>query len=166
MTTKRFELKDWGLATHLNSLSSYGKGSLNFSSELNLQWTGEARTIRFCNRFSIDITPEEVRENPEFQPDEWNPVKSWNIPENLDLMFSIQETESGKEIALLRGYFDGTSFRRPNGEFMNWFCRGISPGRYNCLIKRYQEDEKAEIVSGRFLELVAEYDRQDDEDEE
>ena len=105
MKTPRFELKDFRLNEILSMLTPYSGPSL--SEELNRVWTGEARTVKFGNRFSVDLTPEDVKENPEFRPNEWNPTKSWNIPENVDLMFSIQEKESGQEIARLRGHFDG-----------------------------------------------------------
>lgn len=110
MKTPRFELKDFRLNEILSMLTTYSGPSL--SEELNRVWTGEARTVKFGNRFSVDLTPEDVKENPEFRPNEWNPTKSWNIPKNVDLMFSIQEKESGKEIARLRGHFDGENFRR------------------------------------------------------
>lgn len=102
MKTNRFELKDFRLNEILSMLTPYSGPSL--SEELNRVWTGEARTVKFGNRFSVDLTPEDVKENPEFRPNEWNPTKSWNIPKNVDLMFSIQENESGKEIARLRGH--------------------------------------------------------------
>ena len=105
MKTPRFELKDFRLNEILSMLTPHSGPSL--SEELNRVWTGEARTIKFGNRFSVDLTSEDVKENPEFRPNEWNPTKSWNIPQNVDLMFSIQENESGKEIARLRGHFDG-----------------------------------------------------------
>ena len=123
MKTNRFELKDFRLNEILSMLTTYNGPSL--SEELNRVWTGEARTVKFGNRFSVDLTPEDVKENPEFRPNEWNPTKSWNIPKNVDLMFSIQEKESGKEIARLRGHFDGENFRRPSGEPMYAFCRGF-----------------------------------------
>ena len=125
MKTPRFELKDFRLNEILSMLTLYSGPSL--SEELNRVWTGEARTVKFGNRFSVDLTPEDVKENPEFRPNEWNQTKSWNIPKNVDLMFSIQEKESGKEIARLRGHFDGENFRRPSGEPMYAFCRGFHP---------------------------------------
>lgn len=103
--------------------------------------------------------PEDVKENPEFRPNEWNPTKSWNIPKNVDLMFSIQENESGKEIARLRGHFDGENFRRPSGEPMYAFCRGFHATKYKSLIKCWPDDQKSEWISGDFLARVAEFDR-------
>ena len=78
MKTNRFELKDFRLNEILSMLTTYNGPSL--SEELNRVWTGEARTVKFGNRFSVDLTPEDVKENPEFRPNEWNPTKSWNIP--------------------------------------------------------------------------------------
>ena len=95
MKTPRFELKDFRLNEILSMLTTYNGPSL--SEELNRVWTGEARTVKFGNRFSVDLTPEDVKENPEFRPNEWNPTKSWNIPKNVDLMFSIQEKNQGKK---------------------------------------------------------------------
>lgn len=160
MKTPRFELKDFRLNTLLAMLSTHDAESLNFSTELNRHWVpGKATTIKFCNRFSVDLTPEDVKENPEFQPNEWNPTKSWNIPKNVDLMFSIQEKESGKEIARLRGHFDGEYFRRPSGELMHAFCRGFHATTYKSLIKCWPDDQKSEWISGDFLARVAEFDR-------
>lgn len=157
MKTPRFELKDFRLNEILSMLTPYSGPSL--SEELNRVWTGEARTIKFGNRFSVDLTSEDVKENPEFRPNEWNPTKSWNIPKNVDLMFSIQEKESGKEIARLRGHFDGENFRRPSGEPMYAFCRGFHETKYKSLIKCWPDDQKSEWISGDFLARVAEFDR-------
>lgn len=157
MKTNRFELKDFRLNEILSMLTTYNGPSL--SEELNRVWTGEARTVKFGNRFSVDLTPEDVKENPEFRPNEWNPTKSWNIPKNVDLMFSIQEKESGKEIARLRGHFDGENFRRPSGEPMYAFCRGFHATKYKSLIKCWPDDQKSEWISVDFLARVAEFDR-------
>ena len=167
MKTNRFELKNWRLNTYLDMISTIDGSSQNFTAELNRQWVpGKAMTIKFCGRFSVDLTPEDVRENHEFKPNEWNPTKSWNIPKNVDLMFSIQEKESGQEIARLHGYFDGEYFRRPNGEFMSCFCRGIYSTKFKSQIKCWPEDENGEMITGRFLELVAEHDRRIEEEED
>lgn len=167
MKTNRFELKDWRLNTYLDMISTSSKALPNFTAELNRQWVpGKAMTIKFCGRFSVDLKPEDVRENHEFKPNEWNPTKSWNIPKNVELMFSIQENKSGQVIALLRGYFDGEYFRRPNGGFMSSFCRGFHSTKFKSMIKCWPEDEDGEIISGRFLELLAEYDRRIEEIEE
>lgn len=74
-------------------------------------------------------------------------------------MFSIQENESGKEIARLRGHFDGENFRRPSGEHMYAFCRGFHETKYKSLIKCWPDDQKSEWISGDFLARVAEFDR-------
>lgn len=74
-------------------------------------------------------------------------------------MFSIQEKESGKEIARLRGHFDGENFRRPSGEPMYAFCRGFHATKYKSLIKCWPDDQKSEWISGDFLARVAEFDR-------
>lgn len=134
-------------------------------------------TVRACRKNSIEFglakrgpsnsaiaflsisPPEDVKENPEFRPNEWNPTQSWNIPKNVDLMFSIQEKESGKEIARLRGHFDGENFRRPSGEPMYAFCRGFHATKYKSLIKCWPDDQKSEWISGDFLARVAEFDR-------
>lgn len=172
MKTPRFELKDFRLNTLLDMLSTHDRDLPNFSTELNRQWIpGQAMAIKFGNRFSVDLTSEDVKENHEFQPNSWNPLRSWNIPENVDLMFSIQEIESGTEIARLRGYFDGEYFRRPNREPMHSFCRGVYATKYKSLIKRWPTEETEEVVTGTFLELVAAWERRineylEDEDEE
>ena len=50
MKTNRFELKDFRLNEILSMLTTYNGPSL--SEELNRVWTGEARTVKFGNRFS------------------------------------------------------------------------------------------------------------------
>lgn len=116
MKTPRFELKDFRLNEILSMLTTYSGPSL--SEELNRVWTGEARTVKFGNRFSVDLTPEDVKENPGVSSERMEPNEVLEHPQNVDLMFSIQEKESGKEIARLRGHFDGENFRRPSGEPM------------------------------------------------
>lgn len=64
MKTNRFELKDFRLNEILSMLTTYNGPSL--SEELNRVWTGEARTVKFGNRFSVDLTPEDVKETRSF----------------------------------------------------------------------------------------------------
>ena len=90
-------------------------------------------------------------------------LKDFRLNEILSMLTTysgpIQEKESGKEIARLRGHFDGENFRRPSGEPMYAFCRGFHATKYKSLIKCWPDAQKSEWISGDFLARVAEFDR-------
>lgn len=159
MKTYRFELKDHSFQVLLDGICSTQGKPYGFTVELNRQWKPGSKemTIKVDERISVRLTPEDIKENPRFQPTDWNPTRSWGIPEDEELIFSIRKSETEKEIARLAGYFDGLRFERPDGQSMHVFCRGLFPPRYKVLIKlREEEDEK---LSGEFLEIVYDWER-------